>query len=192
MTQMRLAYVNVPVADLDRSVAFFRDRVGLALKFADAEFGYAEFDTPGAGFAVVQDPAAVGRHTGIGFAVERTSTPRMRNCPKPAWSSPDRRRANRGAATWRSSPTPTATPSIWIRFEGTKPFPSPATGGRSRRRWPCGRFPRRDDERRTCARGSCRRLIGRRRARPLPEADPLHTPASRTATFRQRQSRRTC
>ena len=70
MTQMRLAYVNVPVADLDRSVAFFRDRVGLALKFADAEFGYAEFDTPGAGFAVAQDPAAVGRHTGIGFAVE--------------------------------------------------------------------------------------------------------------------------
>lgn len=69
-TEMRLAYVNVAVSDLDRSVAFFRDRIGLALKFSDAEFGYAEFDTPGAGFALARDPAAAGRHTGIGFAVE--------------------------------------------------------------------------------------------------------------------------
>ncbi len=70
MTHMRLGYVNVAVSNLDRSVAFFRDRVGLALKFADAEFGYAEFDTPGAGFALAQDLAAEGRHTGIGFTVE--------------------------------------------------------------------------------------------------------------------------
>ena len=69
-TEMRLAYVNVAVSDLDRSVAFFRDRVGLALKFADADFGYAEFETPGAGFALARDPASAGRHTGIGFAVE--------------------------------------------------------------------------------------------------------------------------
>ena len=68
--EMRVAYVNVAVSDLDRAVAFFRDRVGLALKFSDADFGYAEFDTPGAGFAVVRDPERAGRHTGIGFAVE--------------------------------------------------------------------------------------------------------------------------
>lgn len=67
---MRLAYVNVSVSDLDRSVSFFRDRIGFPLKFADAEFGYAEFDTPGAGFALVRDPPSAGRHTGIGFTVE--------------------------------------------------------------------------------------------------------------------------
>ena len=70
MTQLRVAYVNVAVSDLDRAVAFFRDRVGLALKFSDDGFGYAEFDTPGAGFAVARDPERAGRHTGIGFAVE--------------------------------------------------------------------------------------------------------------------------
>ena len=68
--EMRVAYVNVAVSDLDRAVAFFRDRVGLALKFSDADFGYAEFDTPGAGFAVARDPERAGRHTGVGFAVE--------------------------------------------------------------------------------------------------------------------------
>lgn len=70
MTQLRVAYVNVAVSDLDRAVAFFRDRVGLALKFSDTDFGYAEFDTPGAGFAVARDPDRAGRHTGIGFGVE--------------------------------------------------------------------------------------------------------------------------
>ena len=39
-------------------------------EFSDADFGYAEFDTPGAGFAVARDPERAGRHTGIGFAVE--------------------------------------------------------------------------------------------------------------------------
>ena len=52
MTYLRLAYVNVAVSDLDRPVAFLRDRVGLSLRFSDADFGYAEFDTPGAGFVV--------------------------------------------------------------------------------------------------------------------------------------------
>lgn len=72
MTRLRIGYVNVAVSDLDRSVAFFRDTVGLALKFSDAEFHYAAFDVPGASFALVgsDDPDAFGRHTGIGFVVE--------------------------------------------------------------------------------------------------------------------------
>lgn len=78
MTQPRVAYVTVAVSDLDRAVAFFRDRVGLVLKFSDADFGYAEFDTPGAGFAVARDPERAGRHTGIGFAVEDLDTAHAR------------------------------------------------------------------------------------------------------------------
>ena len=71
MTDLRLAYVNVPVADLNRSMAFFGDVVGLPLAFADAAHGYASFNTPGANFALAQAPEgeAVGRHTGIGFMV---------------------------------------------------------------------------------------------------------------------------
>ena len=72
MANLRLSYVNVEVSNLDRSVAFFRDAVGLPLKFADGQFGYASFETPGAGFALAQSPegSVVGRHTGIGFMVE--------------------------------------------------------------------------------------------------------------------------
>lgn len=72
MSETRLAYVNVTVSDVDRSVAFFRDTVGLPLDFADAQFGYASFATPGARFAVVQSPEgeAEGRHTGVGFVVD--------------------------------------------------------------------------------------------------------------------------
>ena len=72
MTETRLAYVNVTVSDFERAVAFFRDVIGLPFNFADAEFGYASFATRGAAFAVVQAPEgeAVGRHTGVGFAVD--------------------------------------------------------------------------------------------------------------------------
>lgn len=72
MTHLRLGYVNVSVSDLDRSVAFFSETLGLPLKFADPDFGYAAFDLEGAGFAVVRtdDAALLGRHTGIGFLVD--------------------------------------------------------------------------------------------------------------------------
>ena len=39
---MHIAYANVFVSDLDRSVAFFRDVLGLEL--ADGAHGYASFD----------------------------------------------------------------------------------------------------------------------------------------------------
>ena len=68
-------YVNVFVSDFGRALAFYRDKLGLKLVVQDADFGYASFDTKGAGFAIAAvDPdseqsALVGRHTGIGWVV---------------------------------------------------------------------------------------------------------------------------
>ncbi|MEQ8859365.1 MAG: VOC family protein [Pseudomonadales bacterium] len=71
MADLRIGYVNVHVGDLQRSLAFFRDALGLPVGFSDAEFGYASFATAGTGFAIAQtgEPDLVGRHTGIGFVV---------------------------------------------------------------------------------------------------------------------------
>jgi lactoylglutathione lyase len=47
-----MGYVILYVADLEASVAFYRDVVGLAYKFTDA--GYAEFDAGGVRFALYE------------------------------------------------------------------------------------------------------------------------------------------
>ena len=68
-------YVNVFVSDFARALAFYRDQLGLRVVVEDGDFGYASFDTKGAGFAIAAvDPASeqaalVGRHTGIGWGV---------------------------------------------------------------------------------------------------------------------------
>ncbi|MFI5697603.1 VOC family protein [Kribbella sp. NPDC051586] len=49
---MQIGYVILYVADLERSVAFYRDMVRLAYKFTDA--GYAEFDAGGVRFALYE------------------------------------------------------------------------------------------------------------------------------------------
>lgn len=74
---MKVAYVNVHVTDLERSVEFFEKALGLGLNFVHAEFGYASLDagTVGMGLARIdaddaEQRSLVGRHTGIGFAVE--------------------------------------------------------------------------------------------------------------------------
>jgi predicted enzyme related to lactoylglutathione lyase len=76
VTEARVWYVNVFVSDLERAVAFYRDRVGLPLRFQDEEFGYASFATAGAGFSLARvEPDApnvaelVGRFTGVGIGV---------------------------------------------------------------------------------------------------------------------------
>jgi lactoylglutathione lyase len=46
----RVAYVILYVDDLDRSVHFYRDVIGVALRFADD--GFAEFDTHGTRFGL--------------------------------------------------------------------------------------------------------------------------------------------
>jgi lactoylglutathione lyase len=48
----RIAYVILYVSDLDASIAFYRDVVGLPYRFTDA--GYAEFGTEGTRFALYE------------------------------------------------------------------------------------------------------------------------------------------
>lgn len=76
MRDLAIAYVNVHVTDLGRSVEFFSRTLGLGLNFSEEEFGYASLDAGPVrlGLARVEasDPASrelVGKHTGIGFAV---------------------------------------------------------------------------------------------------------------------------
>jgi lactoylglutathione lyase len=49
---VELGYVILYVEDLDASIAFYRDMVGLPYKFTDA--GYAEFGTDGTKFALYE------------------------------------------------------------------------------------------------------------------------------------------
>jgi predicted enzyme related to lactoylglutathione lyase len=74
---VRLWYATVYVKDFPRALAFYRDVLGLPLRFADDKFGFASFATPGAGFTVakIDDADAeqrklVGRHTGLAFGVD--------------------------------------------------------------------------------------------------------------------------
>ena len=73
----RVGYVTVYVRDFAGAVEFYRDQVGLPFKFADEKFGYASFETAGAGFSIatVGDDQPdlerlIGRPTGIGFMVD--------------------------------------------------------------------------------------------------------------------------
>lgn len=64
-------YVNIFVSDFDRALAFYQQTLGLPLIFADEEFHYASFATPGAQLAIVQTDQSnlIGRHTGVGLTV---------------------------------------------------------------------------------------------------------------------------
>ncbi len=70
---MTLAYVNIFVSNLDRSVAFYRDVIGLDLIFSSAEYRFASFSAGSlrVGLAVAgkEHEDLVGRHTGVGFEV---------------------------------------------------------------------------------------------------------------------------
>jgi predicted enzyme related to lactoylglutathione lyase len=77
MSGVRLWYATVYVRDFASALAFYRDVLGLPLRFADEKFGFASFATVGAGFTIAKidaaDPeqhALVGRHTGIAFGVD--------------------------------------------------------------------------------------------------------------------------
>jgi lactoylglutathione lyase len=59
----RVDYVILYVDDLDRSIAFYRDMIGLRLKLRDR--GYAEFVTEGTKFGLFERsrlPDLIGRH----------------------------------------------------------------------------------------------------------------------------------
>jgi len=70
---MQIAYVNVFVSDLDRAIAFYQGKLGLALQFTASEHGYASLSAGGVqlGLAVPGPDEAqlIGRHTGVGLAV---------------------------------------------------------------------------------------------------------------------------
>ena len=74
---VRVWYATVYVRDFARALEFYRDKLGLPLRFADETFGFASFSTPGAGFTLARvDPKDPGqdkllsRHTGIAFGVD--------------------------------------------------------------------------------------------------------------------------
>jgi predicted enzyme related to lactoylglutathione lyase len=71
---MEISYVNVFVSDMAKSAAFYESVLGLEKRFADEGHGYASFVAGSVtlGLAVAGDEqrSLVGRHTGIGFAVD--------------------------------------------------------------------------------------------------------------------------
>ena len=77
MQDLKLAYVNLYVTDLARSVEFFEKTLGLGLQFSDTNFGYASLDAGAVRLGLAQiDPddeqnqGLTGRQTGFGFAVK--------------------------------------------------------------------------------------------------------------------------
>jgi predicted enzyme related to lactoylglutathione lyase len=71
---MQVSYVNIFVSDLEQAIAFYRDKLGLALQFSSPQNGYASF-AAGAVRLGVALPGAdhadlVGRHTGVGLEVD--------------------------------------------------------------------------------------------------------------------------
>jgi lactoylglutathione lyase len=67
MAYTKVDYVILYVADLARSIAFYRDVVGLPFKFQES--GYAQFDTKGTTFALFDRtglPGLLGRDAGSG------------------------------------------------------------------------------------------------------------------------------
>lgn len=76
LANLALAYINLYVTDLGRSVDFFQKTLGLPLQFSDEKFGYASVDAGPVRMGIAQvDPqddqsmALVGRHSGFGFGV---------------------------------------------------------------------------------------------------------------------------
>ena len=66
---MRLSYVMKFVADMDKAVAFYRDTLGLTLRFQSPE--WSEFDTGHTTLALhkTRDPAQAGS-VEVGFGVD--------------------------------------------------------------------------------------------------------------------------
>ena len=71
---MRFEYVNLFVSDLDRAIEFYSGKLGLGLESFDAEHGYASLSAGpirlGLALPGPDQPNLLGRHTGVGFAVD--------------------------------------------------------------------------------------------------------------------------
>jgi len=70
---MHIAYVNIFVSDLARSIEFYQEKLGLEFEFSSPKHGYASFKAGpvGLGIAVPGPDEAhlIGRHTGLGMDV---------------------------------------------------------------------------------------------------------------------------
>ena len=82
---MKIAYVNVFVTDLERAARFYQHTLGLELQEMDVALQFAAF-TAGPvrlGIAVAGSGHAdlVGRHTGVGFAVDDLEAEHARLVP---------------------------------------------------------------------------------------------------------------
>ena len=70
---MQVSYVNIFVTDLEKAIAFYRDKLGLAFLFSSPEQGFASFAAGAVRLGIalpgVDHADLVGRHTGIGLEV---------------------------------------------------------------------------------------------------------------------------
>lgn len=75
MKDVSIGYINLAVTDFNRSLAFYRDVLGLPLQFVDEKFQFAAFSAGHVRFAVVggADSKKMREggdvHTGIAFCV---------------------------------------------------------------------------------------------------------------------------
>jgi predicted enzyme related to lactoylglutathione lyase len=77
LARRTIGYINLAVRDYARSVAFYRDVLGLPLLLEDSQFEFAQFDAGTVRFAVVGGPESKKMrdarggdfHAGIAFCV---------------------------------------------------------------------------------------------------------------------------
>jgi lactoylglutathione lyase len=74
----RLWYATIFVKNFKQALEFYRDTLGLPLRFAHEDYGHASFATEGALFSlqrVEKDQESFsGRHTGVGFGTKDLDT----------------------------------------------------------------------------------------------------------------------
>lgn len=77
----RLSVVRVFALDWERSVDFYQNKMGLPVRFSDAQAGWAEFDIGGPGLAVervqpedADEESLTGRFLGISLEVADIAT----------------------------------------------------------------------------------------------------------------------
>src|SRR6476619_899186 len=91
------AVVWLPVTDIDRSLGFYRDTLGLTEKQSDGD--WAQLDANGVGIGL--NAASARRATAapsLPSSPRAASTPPWRSCATPAWRSPATSANTRGAA----------------------------------------------------------------------------------------------
>ena len=142
----KLTYVIEFVADMDRAVKFYRDAIGLSLKFQSP--GWSEFSTGETTLAL--HPASEKNPPGkveLGFGVPNFSNSTT-SCRGRVLLSPCRPKSRTSAACWPSSSTPKAPTSasaaasrcsLKSRCSGSARCPdSPGSPGFSSTREPSG------------------------------------------------------